>query len=133
MVAEGLPKEIEKRIRSEFNITSIDRLGSRRLNEIAIPQKICEETGLLKLRSERKLEDLELPFAAWIRVLENISKPAPKPQHLSLEEVLIITPFSKRKGDFWVTRDGEVIYAPGKGYLTVEAILAEYRKANRTR
>lgn len=75
VIAEGLPSEIEKRIRSEFNI-SIERLGEKRLDEIALPQKIWEQTGLLRLKGERKLEHLELPLDAWIRVLKNISKPA---------------------------------------------------------
>ncbi len=91
VIADGLPKEIEKRIRNEFDIISLERLGSKRLSEIALPQKIWEETGLLKLRRERKLQHLELRFDAWIKVLENMSKPAPKPRHLSVEELLIIT------------------------------------------
>lgn len=86
----------------------------------------------MKLSGERILAYCQLPLDVWIRVLENISKPAPKPQHLSFEEVLIISTLTKRKkGDFLVTKDGEVLYAPGKGYLTAgaAAILAEYRKA----
>ena len=66
--------------------------------------------------------------------MENISKPAPKPQHLSADEVLILTALPKqKKGEFLVTKDGEVLYAPGKGYLTLgaAAILAQYRKAKR--
>ena len=40
----------------------------------------------------------------------------------------------QKKGEFLVTKDGEVLYAPGKGYLTLgaAAILAQYRKAKRT-
>lgn len=72
--AEGLPREIEKRVRSEFNI-SIERLGRKRLNEIALPQKIWEETGLLRLKGERKLQHLELPLTHWLEILANISKP----------------------------------------------------------
>lgn len=132
-IADGLPKEIEKRIRSEFNI-SIDRLRRKRLDEIALPQKIWDETGLLKLGRERRLENLELSFGAWVRVLENISKPAPKPQHLSAEELLMISALTKReKGDFFVTEDGQMVYAPGEGRLTIEAaiILSAYRKPKR--
>jgi len=77
VIAEGLPREIEKTIQSEFNI-SIERLGHKRLNEIALPQKIWEETGLLRLKGERKLEHLELPLRHWLEILENISKPCPK-------------------------------------------------------
>lgn len=135
VIAEGLPREIEKRVRSEFNIISIDRLGSKRLNEIALPQKIWKETGLLRLKGERKLGYLELPLRHWLEILKNISKPAPKPQHLSPEEVLILTALPKqKKGDFLVTKDGEVLYARGKGYLTLgaAAILAQYRRAKRT-
>jgi len=42
---------------------------------------------------------------------------------------------AQKKGEFSVTKDGEVFYAPGKGYLTpgAAAILAQYRKAKRTR
>jgi len=32
----------------------------------------------LKLRRERKLEYLELPLNAWLRVLQNMLKPIPK-------------------------------------------------------
>jgi len=34
-----------------------------------------------------------------------------------------------------VTDDGEILYAPGRGYLTMEAgaVLTEYRKGKRTR
>lgn len=140
LITGGLPGEIERRIRTEFNI-SIQRLGSKRLNEIALPQKTWEETGLLGLKRETKFEHLELPFDRWIRLLQNISKPTPRsehllkpfptPQYLSLEEVIIISTLTERKkGDFFVTKEGEVLYAPGKGYLTLEAaaILAECRK-----
>lgn len=121
VVAEALPKEIEKRIRNEFDITSMERLGSKRLNEIELPQKIREEAGFSKLSGERMLAHHQLPFDVWIRVLENMSKPTPKPQHLSVEELLIITALTeKKKGEFLVTEDGEVFYAP-EGYLTMEA------------
>jgi hypothetical protein len=54
---------------------------------------------------------------------------------LSLEEVLIISALTKqKKGEFLVTKDAEILYAPGRGYLTeAGAILAEYRKIKRTR
>lgn len=136
VIAEGLPREIEERIRSEFNITSVERLGGKRLDEIALPQKICQETSLLKLRRGRKLEYLELPFDAWLRLLQNMSKQGPKPQHLSLEEVLIISALTKQeKGEFLVTKDGEILCDPGRGYLTMQAaaILPEYRKEKKTR
>jgi DNA-binding MarR family transcriptional regulator len=135
VITEGLPQEIENRVRSEFKV-SIERLGSKRLDEIALPRKIWEETGLLRLGRERNLEHLGLSFDAWVRVLQNISKPAPKPQHLSVEELLFVTALPKRgKGEFLVTEDGEVLYAPGKGYLAAEAaaVLAAYRKRKRTR
>lgn len=77
VIAGALPREIEKRIRSEFNI-SIERLGHKSLNEIALPHKIWEETGLLRPKGERKLEHLELPLRHWLEILENISKPRPK-------------------------------------------------------
>lgn len=136
VVAEGVPKEIEERIRNEFDITSMERLGSKRLNEIELPQKISEETGFSKLSGEMMLAHRQLPFDVWIRVLENISKPILKPQHLSFEEVLIISALTKtKKGEFLVTKDGEMLYAPGEGYLAVEAaaVLAAYRKAKRPR
>jgi hypothetical protein len=56
---------------------SVSAKPRRRLDEIALPQKIWQETGLLKLRSERELEYLELPLDAWLKVLQNMSKPAP--------------------------------------------------------
>jgi len=38
------------------------------------------------------------------------------------------------KGEILVTKDGQVLYDPGRGYLTpgAAAILAQYRKAKRT-
>ena len=89
----------------------------------------------MKLRRE-KLEYLEFPFDAWLKVLQNMSKPAPKPRHLSLQEVLIISALNKqKKGEFLVTKDSEILYAPGRSYLTMEAgaILAKYRRGKRTR
>lgn len=135
-ISHGLPKEIERRICREFGIASAQQLASKKLSEIVLPQKIWEETGFSKLSGERILAYRQLPFDVWIRVLENISKPAPKPQHLSVDEVLILTALPKqKKGEFLVTKDGEVFYAPGKGYLApgAAAILAQYRKAKRTR
>jgi DNA-binding PadR family transcriptional regulator len=135
-ISQGLPKEIEGRICREFGIASARRLASKKLSEIVLPQKIWEETGFAKLSGERILAYRQLPFDVWIKVLENISKSAPKPQHLSIAEVLILTALPKqKKGEFLVTKDGEVFYAPGKGYLTpgAAAILAQYRKAKRTR
>lgn len=136
VISRGLPKQIKERIRREFSIASVWQLVTKKLGEIALPQQIWEETGFSKLSGERILAYRQLPFNVWMKVLENISKPARKPQHLSFEEVLIITTLTKRKkGDFLVTKDGEVFCAPGKGYLTAgaAAILAEYRKAKRTR
>ena len=135
-ISHGLPKEIERRICREFGIASARQLVSKKLSEIVLPQKIWEETGFAKLSGERILAYRQLPLDVWIRVLENISKPAPKPQHLSVDEVLILTALPKqKKGEFLVTKDGEVFYAPGKGYLTpgAAALLAQYRKAKRTR
>jgi len=135
-VISHLPKQIKERIRREFGIASVWQLANKKLSEIALPQQIWEETGFSKLSDERILAYRQLPFNVWIRVLENISKPRPKPQHLSLEEVLIITALTKRKkGEFLVTKDSEMLHAPGEGYLTVEAatVLAAYRKAKRTR
>jgi len=135
-ISHGLPKEIEGRICREFGIALARQLASKKLSEIALPQKIWEETGFAELSGERVLAYRQLPFDVWIRVLENISKLAPKPRHLSFEEVLIISALPKqKKGEFLVTEDGEVFYAPGKGYLTpgAAAILAGYRKAKRAR
>jgi len=136
VVAEGLPKEIEKRIRNEFDKTSMEQLGSKRLNEIELPQKIREETGFSKLNGERMLAHRQLPFDVWIRVLENISKPSLKPQHLSFEEVLILSSLAQQKvGKFLVTKDGEIFYDGGKGYLSMEAavFLAANRRERRRR
>ncbi len=135
VIASGLPKEVEKRILTEFNIPP-GQLGTKRLDEVAIPQKIKEETGLAKLNKERTLANFELPFGAWVRVLENISKPAPQPQHLSGDELVIISSLTKKGGGkFFVTGDGEIVYTPGEGYLTLEAaaILSAYRKTRRSR
>jgi len=55
---------------------------------------------------------------------------------LSLQEVLIISTLNKqKKGEFLVTKDGKILYAPGRDYLTMEAgaILAEYRRGKRAR
>jgi len=134
VISHGLPKEIEGRICREFGIASARQLVNKKLSEIALPQKIWEETRFAKLSGERMLAYRQLPFAVWIRVLENISKPAPKHQHLSFDEVLILDALTKREeGEFLVTKDGEVLYAPGRGYLTpgAAAILAQYRKAKR--
>ena len=146
VVAEGLPKEIERRIRSEFNITSVERLGSKRLNEIELPQKIREETGFSKLNGERMLAHRQLPFDVWIRVLENASKPTLKPQHfpkpaavpehLSFQEVLIISTLVRQKtGKFFVTKDGKILHDTAKGYLSMEAavFLAANRRERRRR
>jgi len=146
VVAEGLPKEIEKRIRNEFDITSMERLGSKRLNEIELPQKIREETGFSKLNDERMLAHRQLPFDVWIRVLENISKPTLKPlhfpkpeavpEHLSFQEVLIISTLVRQKtGKFFVTKDGEILHDTAKGYLSMEAAfsLAANRRERRRR
>ena len=72
----------------------IDRLGNKRLNEIALPQKIWNETGLLRLKGKRKLEYLELPLRHWLEILTNVSKAA---LNLSAEEVLILTALPKQK------------------------------------
>jgi hypothetical protein len=134
-IATGLPNEIEKRIVGQFNIPN-GQLGSKRLGEIELPQHIREQTGLLKQSGEQTLSNIILPFNDWVRVLENISKPIPKPRHLSVEEVVIISSLTKKgSGQFFVTGGGEIIYAPGEGYLTLEAaaILSSHRKARMTR
>ena len=100
----------------------------------------------MKLTRETKLKQLELPFDTWIRVLENISKPTPEPQHfpkpaavpehLSLQEVLIINTLVQQKtGKFFVTKDGEILHDTGKGYLSMEAavFLAANRRERRRR
>ena len=136
VVAEGLPKEIEKRIRSEFDMTSMERLGSKKLNEIELPQKIREEAGFSQLNGERMLAHRQLPFDVWIRVLGNISKPSLKPQHLSFEEVFILSSLAQQKvGKFLVTKDGEIFYDGGKGYLSMEAaaLVATNRRERRRR
>ena len=136
VVAEGLPKEIEKRIRNKFDITSMEQLGSKRLNEIELPQKIREETGFSKLSGEKMLAHRQLPFNVWIRVLENISKPSLEPQHLSFEEVLILSSLAQQKvGKFLVTKDGEIFYDGGKGYLSMgaAALVAANRRERRRR
>lgn len=136
VVAEGLPKEIEKRIRNEFDITSMERLGSKRLNEIELPQKIREEAGFSKLNGERMLAHRQLPFDVWIRVLENISKSSLEPQHLSFEEVLILSSLAQQEvGKFLVTKDGEIFYDGGKGYLSMgaAALVAANRRERRRR
>lgn len=137
VVAEGLPKEIEERIRNEFDMTSMERLGSKRLNEIELPQKIREEAGFSQLNGERMLAHRQLPFDVWIRVLGNISKPSLKPQHLSFEEVFILSSLAQQKriGKFLVTKDGEIFYDGGKGYLSMEAaaLVATNRRERRRR
>lgn len=137
VVAEGLPKEIEKRIRNEFDITSMEQLGSKRLNEIELPQKIREEAGFSQLNGERMLAHRQLPFDVWIRVLENSSKPSLKPQHLSFEEVLILSSLAQQRriGKFLVTKDGEIFYDGGKGYLSMgaAALVAANRRERRRR
>jgi len=51
---------------------------------------------------------------------------------LSAEEVLILTALPKqKKGESLVTEDGEVLYAPGKGYLTLAAAILEKGKKGR--
>lgn len=145
-LGEFLPAEIKKRIRSEFNIASLDQLGSKRLNEVVLPPKVWEESGFLKLRAETKIKHLELPLDTWIGLLKNISKPSGKPQylpkttrmpqHLSLEEVLILNRLVQQKaGKFLVTKDGEILHDAGKGYLSMEAavVLAANRRERRRR
>lgn len=132
VISRGLPKEIQQRIRREFGIASVWQLSNRKLSEIALPQQIWEETGFLKLSGERILAYRQLPFNGWIRVLGNISKPTTKPQylskpalapeHLSLQEVLIISSLVRQKtGKFFVTKDGKILHDAGKGYLSMEA------------
>jgi len=38
---------------------------------------------------------------------------------------------AQKKGEFLVTKDGEVLYAPGKGYLTLAAAILEKGKEDR--
>ena len=136
VIYNGLPKEIKERICREFNIASVWQLTSKKLSEIALPQKMWEETGFSKLSSERMLAHHQLPLDVWIRVLENISKASLKPQHLSFEEVLILSSLAQQKvGKFLVTKDGEMFYDGGKGYLSMEAaaLVATNRRERRKR
>ena len=137
VVSHGLPKEIEARICREFDIASVWQLANKKLSEIALPQKMWEETGFSKLNGERMLAYRQLPFDVWIRVLENISKPSLKPQHLSFEEVFILSSLvqQRRIGKFLVTKDGEIFYDGGKGYLSMGAatLVAANRRERRRR
>lgn len=88
------------------------------------------------MNGERMLAHRQLPFDVWIRVLENISKPSLKPQHLSFEEVLILSSLAQQKvGKFLVTKDGEIFYDGGKGYLSMgaAALVAANRRERRRR
>jgi len=55
----------------------------------------------------------------------------PKPQHLSLEEVVLLDVLTKpEKGKFLVTKDGDILYNEKEGYLSPKAalILAAHRR-----
>jgi hypothetical protein len=133
-VSCGLPKEIESRIHREFNM-SVSHLGYKTLDEVDIPKKTMEETGLNKQSKDTLIGYLTLPFNTWVIVLGTITKPPPRPYHLSVEEAYLLRLVTKgEKGNYFVTKEGYIVQDPQLGYLSYNqaVLLADHRKSKRT-